>query len=637
MASFRRWRAADPRLYFDMRARVMAGAHLARPDAGRILHRCIACALLSACALLCGCRAGAPERRAARTSAHALKRGGTLRLLLDSDFDHLATTSAYLEIAWTVSRTFARQLVTYPPAASFDSATTIVPDIAKVVPSATSGGVSADGRTYVFHLQRGVRWNSIPPREVTATDFVRAFKMLCNPVAPSGATIYYTSTIVGMADYCASFASVRGSVSDIRQFVESRNIDGVRALDDSTLQFRLVAPSLDFLNILALPFASAIPEEYLDYLPDSPEFRQHTLSNGPYAITRYAPNRRYVLTRNVAWDSTRDPFRPSYVDSIQIDVGGDAAVAQLQVEAGTGDLSDFMLASDASTLRAIGDQRVALLPEGERFWWWDHLFVNVVDPNDRGALRNVRIREAIGLALNRHALVQLLGGPDAARALYRAAPSTVTGFRPKAQATTSSSDTGSPELVRRVLRDLSFGNGLRLRLAYMLYGMYPLEAQSIQSALRRAGIQIQLVPYTMGDFNNGPISDRTRAERGEWDLALSGGVPDWFGAHNGRFLAAAYDGRATFGSRVRGYDNPLVNADIDMALASTTEQEAERRWSDVVTRVTSDFYIIPLVERKPAMMLASRVRGCVWAVLGVQCSLPSVWLARGDDVPESSR
>ena len=61
-----------------------------------------------------------------------------------------------------------------------------------------NGGITADGKTYTFRIKPGVKWDTTPPRQVTAADFVREFKLLCNPVSPTGAPGYFTSTIVGM-------------------------------------------------------------------------------------------------------------------------------------------------------------------------------------------------------------------------------------------------------------------------------------------------------------------------------------------------------------------------------------------------------------------------------------------------------
>ena len=88
---------------------------------------------------------------------------------------------------------------------SFPEAIKLVPDIATAVPTA-GNGISADAKTYTLTLRSGVMWDTSPPRQVTADDFVREFKTLCNPVSPVGAPGYYTSTIVGMQAYCDGFA-----------------------------------------------------------------------------------------------------------------------------------------------------------------------------------------------------------------------------------------------------------------------------------------------------------------------------------------------------------------------------------------------------------------------------------------------
>jgi peptide/nickel transport system substrate-binding protein len=129
-----------------------------------------------------------------------------------------------------------------------------------------------------------------------------------------------------MASHCDAFAKVPGTVPDIKRFIDSRDIEGVKATDDFTVVFNLVQPASDFLNILGMIFASPVPVEYLEYLPDSPEFRQRTISNGPYQIAKYIPNRLIQLERNPAWSSDSDPLRPANVDRIVITLGIDQQI-----------------------------------------------------------------------------------------------------------------------------------------------------------------------------------------------------------------------------------------------------------------------------------------------------------------------
>jgi peptide/nickel transport system substrate-binding protein len=186
-----------------------------------------------------------------------------------------------------LTRTFARQLVTYPPATDFETAISIVPDVARQLPTQANGDI-APMVTYTFHLQDDIRWNSSPPRAVTAHDFVRAFKYFCNPVSPVGAPGYYTRTIVGMTQYCAEFMQVPANTSDIRRFMATHEIEGVQAVDASTLVFTLRAPATDFLNLLAMPFASAVPEEYLTICQTAvpPEYASKALCHHPLVQNR---------------------------------------------------------------------------------------------------------------------------------------------------------------------------------------------------------------------------------------------------------------------------------------------------------------------------------------------------------------
>src|SRR5581483_518663 len=122
-----------------------------------------------------------------RSGADTPKRGGTLRMLGNSDIFNLDTTSAYYTVSNILERSFTRQLLSYPNAPTFAGQIKLAPDIATAVPSRANGGISPDARTYTLHLKKGVKWDTNPPRQVTADDFVREFKLICNPASPTGA------------------------------------------------------------------------------------------------------------------------------------------------------------------------------------------------------------------------------------------------------------------------------------------------------------------------------------------------------------------------------------------------------------------------------------------------------------------
>ena len=231
--------------------------------------------------LTAGCSAsgGAGGRSGSSSAASGTPhRGGTLTMLGQSDIFTLDTASGYYTVTTTLERMFARQLFSYPDPDGAASAPPVVPDIATTIPTQANGGITDGGKTITIHLRQGVKWDTTPARQVTAADFVREFKMLCNPSSPVGAPGYFTATIAGMTSYCDGFAKVPGTVAGIAAYVNSHNLPGVVATNDSTLTFHLLSSTPDFLYILTMGFCSARPAEYMKYVPDSATFRQHTIS-----------------------------------------------------------------------------------------------------------------------------------------------------------------------------------------------------------------------------------------------------------------------------------------------------------------------------------------------------------------------
>jgi peptide/nickel transport system substrate-binding protein len=217
-----------------------------------------------------------------------------------------------------------------------------------------------------------------------------------------------------------------------------------------------------------------------------------------------------------------------------------------------------------------------------------------------------------------------------ARPLHQAVQSSVSGFRPDADHFTTTNDQGDPLTARRLLAEAGFPDGIKLRFAYATNSTYPIEAQSVQASLKRAGIDAQLFPFSAGDLWGRLLANSQNAQRGEWDIAMSGWLPDWFGSNNGRsVIVPLFDGRqvGTISQNYGRYDSPRVNAAIDRANAAPKLAAAEAAWFDATTQVMQDLAIVPVIERKTSWMRSSRVRNCTWTIVGSQCDLTTVWLA----------
>ena len=552
--------------------------------------------------------------------------GGMLKLIGSSDVDHLDTASAYYTASYTLERAFTRQLFSYPASSNVDTANTPVADVATEVPTRANGGISADGRTWTIHLRPGVRWNTTPAREVTAKDFVLGLKRLCNPVSPVGAPGYYENTIVGMRAYCDGFAKAGQDAASIRGYINSHDVAGLTATDDTTLVIKLTQPASDFANIMAMPFASAAPVEYLAYVPDSNDFRQHTISDGPYQITSYQAGKQIALGKNPAWQQSGDPIRHQYVDQIQITEGQDQGPVQQQIQAGTADMSwDTQVpVADIPQLQSAHDARLGIFPTLSTN---PYVVLNLQSPNNNGALKNLQVRQALEYAVNKVAIGQVYGGPSLNTPLDQAIPPGNIGYQPFDLDPTPGHD-GNPAMCKQLLAKAGYPHGLVLTDVARNAGNHPAVAQSIQASLAKCGVTTKIVPVSQADYYGKYLNDPAATRRGVWDISEPGWVPDWFGNNGRAIIEPLFDGR-TYGPNsvdYGDYNNPTVNALIDKALSSPDQAAAGALWHQADMQIMRDAPIIPIETQKLPLFHSSRVQNATFSPFSQNFDLTNLWL-----------
>ena len=237
-----------------------------------------------------------PTAKGGGNSAGTPVNGGTLKIVAASGPDHIDPVSAYYTADYELLRGYTRQLLSYPSVdysstsdAGWTQTVTPTADIATEVPTQANGGISADGKTYTFHIKPGIDWNSTPVRAGHLAGLPPRVQGVLQPrsrgLRQPG---YYMSTISGLNDYCnaeqAYFANAKvhpATAANIAAFQNSHTISGIAAPDSSTIQFTLLQRASDFLSMLAMPFTSARPVEYDAYVPNSLQLDQNTLSDGP--------------------------------------------------------------------------------------------------------------------------------------------------------------------------------------------------------------------------------------------------------------------------------------------------------------------------------------------------------------------
>ena len=575
-------------------------------------------------ALATALAAGSGYASSGKQSAGPVK-GGTLKLLGTSDIFNLDTTSAYYTVSNVLERAFTRQLLGYRNTPSFLDQIKLTPDVATAVPTTANGGVSKDGKTYTLHLRSGVMWNTSPARAVTAGDFVREFKELCNPASPTGAPGYYTSTIVGMKAYCAAFSKVKPDAAAIAGYANSHALAGVSAPNATTLVFHLVNPAPDFNNILAMPFSSARPVEYDQYVPDSAQWRQHTLSDGPYEITKYTATKEFVLKRNPAWNQASDPLRHAYVDEMDVTEGLTADNVQQQIEAGTGDMDWDVVPppQDLPKLEAAKDTRLVIGPSGPYYVAINtYLALNEF----AGPMKNLLVRQAANYAVNKNAIVQIYGGPTIAAAANQVVLPGNVGYIKNFNPYPDNNGNGDPAKSKALLAKAGYPNGLPIKLLYSTNDPGPRVAQALQSSLNLGGFKVTLVSATQSDFYGKYLLDPSTATRDVWDIAPPGWIPDWFG-NNGRSVVQPLFSSPGKGSSDYGnYNSAVFNGFVNKALTATSPAGAATFWSKANAQIMKDAATVPVEYQKFTAYHSSRVQGCLFFFWDLNCDPTNIWI-----------
>ncbi len=165
---------------------------------------------------------------------------------------------------------------------------------------AESYTVSDDGLTYTFKIRSGATWVDSQGRkvaDVTADDFVAGMQHMMD--AMGGLEYLIEGVIVNASEY------IGGTVTDFSQV-------GVKAVDDNTLEYTLVAPCSYFVTMLGYGVFAPMSRTYYesmggkfgaDYDPSAESYLYGKDSNsiaycGPYLVTNATANSTIVFTAN---------------------------------------------------------------------------------------------------------------------------------------------------------------------------------------------------------------------------------------------------------------------------------------------------------------------------------------------------
>ncbi len=362
----------------------------------------------------------------------------------------------------------------------------LVGDLATVVPSLSNGGISRDGRTYVYHFRRNVRWQDGVP--FTAHDVIASWQAVTNP---------HNNTI-GLEGY--------------------NRVSSIEAPNPATIVVHLRERYPPFVSCF---FAQAdgkpvLPAHILartDF--NGGELNTHPIGTGPFRFVSWVHGDRIVLTRFGRYFKGKPKLT-----RIEMRFVPNAQTTALELEQHQIDLIVEPQASMIDQYRSIGGVIVETPPTNTVA----SLLINARKPG----LHDLAVRRALALAIPYEAILR-----DVEHNLKSEArnvlPVTALGYEPLPPRTYDPA--GARNLLDRA-GWLRGADGIRTRKGVRLAFTFVILAESttaerigllLQSSLRAIGIELALKTYSdrLMYGADGPLYG------GSFDLAFSGGGLNW--------------------------------------------------------------------------------------------------------------
>jgi len=286
----------------------------------------------------------------------------------------------------------------------------LIPNLAASMPT-----VSSDQLVYTFTLCEGVKFHDNPcfpdgkGRELTAHDFVYAFKRLADPKLQSLNFWLVDSKIKGLNEW-------RQRYIDAANVDYTEDIPGLQAIDRYTLRFTLTKPYPQFLYALTMVPCYAVAREAVQYY--GAEFMNHPVGTGPFMVAAFNPlDTKIVYHKNPTF---RDKYFPSeaaqeykhmlvdagkklpFVDKIVTHILSEEQPRWLKFKKGQVDIID--ISRDNIALEVIQDNKLipALQKKGAQLFSALEIGTNFIVFNNAHPLfkDNLKLRQAMSMAFN---------------------------------------------------------------------------------------------------------------------------------------------------------------------------------------------------------------------------------------------
>ena len=509
--------------------------------------------------------------------------GGSLNVLMVSDFDHLDPARNYVSQALNFSRLLYRTLTTYKSVAG-GSGLDLVPDLATNL-----GEPSNNGKTWTFHLKKGLKYED--GTTITSQDIKYNVERSFSDLLPEGPQ-YARQFLVGGDSY-------PGPYKDGGQGLAS-----IVTPDATTIIFQLKSPHGDFNYTTALPTFSPVPKA----MDTGVNYDKHVFSSGPYKIESYVAAKQMILVRNGFWSRETDTARAALPDTVNVTFGLDPSIIDQRILASTGPDSRAVQLDTSiqpeNVAKVIGSSQYASRTVGGSTGFLRYIAINT----SHKPFDNLKVRQAISYCTDKQAQQtarggHLVGGDITQQILV---PS-VKGYQKYDPLGLDSTPQGDPAKGKALLAQSGVKLPLNMTFQANDTGKGVKQATAFQAAMKRCGINVTV--------NNLPATSyysTVGQPNHEADALIAGWGPDWPSAST--VIPPLFDSRQIkpagnqIFSMYQGADASALDRQMDDPSSDPSLASATAKWTALDHAITDRALFVPLLSDKAQYIWGNAVR-----------------------------
>lgn len=435
---------------------------------------------------------------------------------------------------------------------------------------ATAAEMAADGRSWTFRLRRGVK--------------------------------FHTGATMTSADVKYSYDFMRDSKNGSPGAGDLSSVEAIEAPAEDVVIFRLNRPNAALPMTLTNKYGAVVPKDFFADPNSGTRMNEISVGTGPFRLKQFRPNSVLVMEQFADYWQPGQPF----LDEVTFAVMPNSAAMVVALQSRRIDLALFSRPQDTQPLASVPGLEVKR---------WASLNQKSVDLDcTYGALKDVRVRQAIANAIDRKAVM------DASIAGYGQVLGTMVAGMQEAWGVPIgelANQVVDLDRARRLLREAGYPDGFDIDLTTIIgYDWMDPAAVTIADQLRRIGIRVNIKRIELGVW----IRNFRAREMGFT-------FNDWGTTPDPSLLFYRHFRAAPEGADFRNWNNQRASALLDRG--QEVADPAERR------AIYAEFQKI-LAEEVPTIMMFSsdlltvntaRLRNYTQHATGWYFGLAKAWVA----------